>query len=47
MVINWGKVKYIVWVRFDLDDGIIDDCNDLLDECEVWVKINDVLEDID
>lgn len=47
MATNWGKVKYIARVRPDSDDGIIDDCNDSLDECEVRVKINDVLEDTD
>ena len=41
MATNWGKVKYIARVRPDSDDGIIDDCNDSLDECEVRVKIND------
>lgn len=40
---NWGKVKYISRVRPDSDDGIMDECNDSLDECEVRVKINDVL----
>ena len=43
MATNWGKVKYIARVRPDSDDGIIDDCNDSLDECEVRVKINDDL----
>lgn len=47
MATNWGKVKYIARVRPDSDDGIIDDCNDSLDECEVRVKINDVLGETD
>lgn len=42
MATNWGKVKYIARVRPDSDDGIIDECNDSLDECDVRVKINDV-----
>lgn len=47
MATNWGKVKYIARVRPDSDDGIIDECNDSLDECEVRVKINDVLGETD
>ena len=47
MATNWGKVKHIARVRPDSNDGIIDDCNDSVDECEVRVKINDVLGDID
>lgn len=47
MATNWGKVKYIARVRPDSDDGMIDECNDSLDECEVQVKINDVLRDTD
>lgn len=43
MASNWGKVKYISRVRPDSDDGINDECNDSLDECEVRVKIHDVL----
>ena len=47
MATNWGKVKYIARVRPDSDDGITDDCNDSLDECEVRVKINDALGETD
>jgi len=47
MATNWGKVKYIARVRPDSDDGIIDDCNDSLDESEVRVKINDVFGETD
>lgn len=42
MATNWDKVKYIARVRPDSDDGIIDECNDSLDECDVRAKINDV-----
>lgn len=47
MATSWGKVKYIARVRPDSDDGIMDECNDSLDECEVRVKINDVLGETD
>lgn len=46
MVINWDKVKYIFCVRIDFDYGLFDDCNGLLDGCDVWVKINEVLREL-